>query len=79
MDVSTLDDVEEVLANISTASKGIKEGTAAAYEGSIAVSSFQCYYSNILALIQSHNNVQQLSHPGEHHPAGHEYIPFSEA
>ncbi len=40
MDLSASDDVEEVLANISAALKGIKEGTAAAYEGSIAVSSF---------------------------------------
>ncbi|SJL15884.1 uncharacterized protein ARMOST_19392 [Armillaria ostoyae] len=37
MDLSTSDDVEEVLANISTASKGVKKGTAAAYEGVMAM------------------------------------------
>ncbi len=68
MDLSTLDNIEEVLANISIALRSIKESTAAAYEGSIAVSGFQCYYFNMLALMQSHDNVQQLFHLGKHHP-----------
>ncbi len=36
-------------------------------------------YSNMSPLMQGHGNVQQLSRPGEHHPAGYGYIPSSEA
>ncbi len=58
MDPNAPDDDEEVLANISEASRGVKEGTDAAYKRSTDIlSSWHLYHSNMTTLTQDHVSV----------------------